>query len=330
MAGAKVAHQCWAGCEASGKQAVRVLMRAALVACIAAALAGSGFAQERLRIVTTTTDLKALAEAVGGERVQVTSLVPPGFDPEEYQPKPQDLTRLKDAGLVVRVGLDFDLWLDRLVTQASLTDPKLREMRRGGPAHLDASAGIAVLDIRGASVGPADGHAHGSGNPHYWLDPKNAEIVTGNILEMLAQRDPEHAGIYEANRLAFLQRLSAKLMEWEQKTARLQGRAMVAYHNSWAYFARRFRLNIVELIEPRPGVPPSPAHVAKLMRTMRDQKVGIILRQPREPEKDAAFLARGSGAKLVLLAGSVGVLPGAKDYLSLFDSNIDALLAAVP
>lgn len=301
--------------------------------CLIAALAGSvciADAQERLRIVTTTTDLRALAEAVGGERAVVTSLVPASIDPEEYQPKPQDVARLKDAGLVVRVGLDFDLWLDRLLTQVSLTDPKLRDLRRGGPAYVDASAAVAVLDIRGASVGPSDGHAHGSGNPHYWLDPKNAEIITGNILEGLARRDPSNAAVYEANRLAFLDRLTDKLAQWEQKAAPLQGRAMVAYHNSWAYFARRFRLNIVDLIEPRPGVPPSPAHLAKLLRSMREQNVGIILRQPLEAEKDAAFLARATGAKLVLLAGSVGVLPKATDYFSLFDSNIDALLAAAP
>jgi ABC-type Zn uptake system ZnuABC Zn-binding protein ZnuA len=305
-------------------------MRIALVICCVLLFVGTSGAQERLRVVTTTTDLKSLAEAVGGDRVVATSLVPPSFDPEEYQPKPQDVARLKDAGLVVRVGLDFDLWFDRLLTQASLTEPKLREMRRGGLAHVDASAAIAVLDIRGASVGPSDGHAHGSGNPHYWLDPKNAEIITGSILEGLARRDPDHTAVYEANRVAFLDRLAGKLSHWEQKAGSLQGRAMIAYHNSWAYFARRFRLNIVDLIEPRPGVPPSPAHLAKLMRSMREQNVGIILRQPLEPEKDAVFLARRTGAKLVLLAGSVGVLPSAADYFSLFDSNIDALLAAAP
>src|SRR5829696_6141940 len=203
------------------------LMRGALIICCALLFAGSSGAQERLRIVTTTTDLRSLAEAVGGDRVAVTSLVPPGFDPEEYQPKPQDVARLKDAGLVVRVGLDFDLWFDRLLTQASFTEPKLREMRRGGPAHVDASAAIAVLDIRGASVGPSDGHAHGSGNPHYWLDPKNAGIITGNIMEALARRDPEHAASYEANRLAFLDRLAIKLLHWEQKATPLHGRAMV-------------------------------------------------------------------------------------------------------
>src|SRR5215218_5981322 len=258
---------------------VLLLVRLAIVACWALTFVEPGGAQEPLRIVTTTTDLKSLAEAVGGDRVIVTSLVPPSFDPEEYQPKPQDVARLKEASLVVRVGLDFDLWLDRLLAQASFSEPKLRELRRGGPAHVDASAAIAVLDVRGASVGPADGHAHGSGNPHYWLDPKNAEIITGNILEALARRDPENAGVYEANRVAFLDRLAASLALWEQKATPLHGRAMVAYHNSWAYFARRFRLNFIGTIEPKPGVPPSPAHLAGLIRTMREHGVRIVVRQ---------------------------------------------------
>ena len=304
------------------------MMRFALFAACVLALVSSGQAQERIRVVTTTTDLKSLAEAVGGERVEVTSLVPPNFDPEEYQPKPHDVARLKGASVVVRVGLDFDLWFDRLITQAALTQADVRGIRRGGPGYLDASTAIAVLDIRGASVGIGDGHAHGSGNPHYWLDPKNAEIITGHILETLARIDPQNAAYYEKNRLAFLARLDLKLPEWEEKLASLRGRPMIAYHNSWAYFARRFRLNFVDYVEPKPGVPPSPAHLAKLIRTVRERDVRFIVRQPYEPEKDVAFLARETRARIVLLAASVGGLPAATDYVSLFDANVGALLAA--
>jgi ABC-type Zn uptake system ZnuABC Zn-binding protein ZnuA len=300
----------------------------AIVLVLIPLLAPSGVADDKLRIVTTTTDLRSLVEAVGGERVAVTSLVPPNLDPEEYQPKPHDITRLKDARIAVKVGLDYDLWFDRLLTQASLSQHSARELRRGGPGHADASAAIATLDVRGASVGPGDGHAHGSGNPHYWLDPKNAEIITGTILETLARVDPANAGEYEANRLTFLDRLDAKLREWDAKAVILQGTLLIGYHNSWAYFARRFRLDFVGFIEPRPGVPPSPAHLAGLIRTMRERAVRIIVRQPHEPEKNTAFLAQKTGATVLLLAGSVGATPAAKDYLALFDANLDALLAA--
>src|SRR5436853_4213760 len=122
-----------------------------------------------------------------------------------------------------------------------------------GRAMSTRSFAIAVLELRGMSVGPSDGHAHGSGNPHYWLDPNNAEIVTGTILEALARIDPENAARYEANRLAFLVRLRAKLAEWESRLAPLRAMPMVALHNSWPYFARRFRLDFIGFIETKPG-----------------------------------------------------------------------------
>ena len=300
----------------------------AIAVVLAALLLSAANAEQKLQVVTTTTDLSSLVEAVGGDRVAVTSLVPPSFDPEEYQPKPGDVARLKEARLVVKVGLDYDLWFDRLVSQAALTHPGARELRRGQPGHVDASAAIATLDVRGASVGPGDGHAHGSGNPHYWLDPKNAEIITGNILEALARIDPAHASEYEANRLAFLKLLDDRMRDWEAKAGALKGVALIAYHNSWAYFARRFRLDFVGFIEPRPGVPPSPAYLAGLIKTMRERDVRLIVRQPHEPEKNIDFLAQKTKAAVVLLAGSVGATAAAKDYLSLFDANLDALAAA--
>lgn len=279
-------------------------------------------AEPPLRVVATTSDLRSLVEYVGGDRVAVTSLVPAQLDAEDYQPKPRDVTHLRDAALVVRVGLDYDIWLDRLLQQAGDG-----ELRRGGKRYVDASASIAVLEVRGATVGAGDGHAHGSGNPHYWLDPKNAEVVTATILEALTRVDPANAAAYDANRRNFLAKLSEKLAEWETKAAAIRGQPIVAYHNSWAYFARRFKLNIIGLIEPRPGVPAGPAQFAKLVATMRDAEARIILRESRESEKDAKFLAGRTGAQLIVLAGSVGALPAATDYLALFDTNIAALAA---
>ena len=284
------------------------------------ALASPGFAQDRVLVVTTTTDLRSLTEAVGGDRVEAVSLVPPNMDAEEYQPKPQDMLRLKQARLLVRVGLDYDLWLDRLLAQAARP-----EISRGGPAYVDASFAISVLELRGMSVGPGDGHAHGSGNPHYWLDPKNAETITANILEALARIDPANAVAYEANRQAFLARLNAKLAEWESKLSALKSVPIVAYHNSWPYFARRFRLDVIGFIETKPGVPPSPSHLAAIVRDMRARGARIVVRESHEPERDVAFVAGKAGAQVVTLAASVGALPRAGDYISLFDVNVEAL-----
>ncbi len=307
--------------EHLGDETLTVLRFAFLAGALA--LAWPALAQERLAVVTTTTDLRSLTEAVGGEHVVVVSLVPPNMDAEEYQAKPQDVLRLRSARMLVRVGLDYDLWAERLLLQAGNST-----IRRGGPGYVDASFGVTVLELRGMSVGPGDGHAHGSGNPHYWLDPKNAEIVTGTILETLSRLDPANAASYEANRAAFLARLQAKLADWDAKLAPLKAVPLVAYHNSWPYFARRFRLDFVAFIEIKPGVPPSPSHLAGIVRTMKERGVRIVVREPHEPKRDVDFVAGKAGAKVVTLAASVGALPQAGDYIALFDTNVAALIAA--
>ena len=298
--------------------------RAALFLSALFALCEATFAQHRLAVVTTTTDLKSLVEAVAGDRVVVTSLVPPAMDAEDYQPRPQDLGRLKDARMIVRVGLDYDLWLDRLLR--NVNNPALL---RGQAGYVDASFSVALLEVRGSAVGDQGGHAHGSGNPHYWLDPANAEIITGNVLEALMRIDPANAGYYEARRIAFLDELAAKLREWAKALAQSQGKPILAYHNSWVYFARRFRLNIAGTIEVKAGVPPSPAHLSALLRTMRERQVKVIVKQPFEPDKYPAFLAEKSGATVVVLAASVGTIPEATDYFALFEYNVKALSRAL-
>ena len=167
-----------------------------------------------------------------------------GQDAEAFQPRPQDLARVREARAVLRVGLDYDLWLDRL----------LREAR--GVAVIDASTDVALLDVRAGGIGPGDGHAHGRGNPHYWLDPVNAEMITATLLESFSRLDPANAKRYDANRRAFLAKLDAKLGQWSRALAKAP--PLVAYHDTWPYFARRFRLRFVGIIESRPGVAPSP------------------------------------------------------------------------
>jgi zinc/manganese transport system substrate-binding protein/zinc transport system substrate-binding protein len=178
------------------------------------------------------------------------------------------------------------------------------------------------------SVGPGDGHAHGSGNPHYWLDPENAEIITATLLEALARIDPDHVSDYEARRTAFVARLHERLAAWQAALAPLKGMPIVAYHNSWPYFARRFRLDLLDFIETKPGVPPSPSHLAGLIQTMRARGARLVIREPIDPERDVAFVAGKAGATVATLAASVGALPAASDYLALFDANVEALTIA--
>jgi ABC-type Zn uptake system ZnuABC Zn-binding protein ZnuA len=144
----------------------------------------------------------------------------------------------------------------------------------------------------------------------------------------LARIDPANAAAYEANRQAFLTRLNTKLAEWEMRLSPLRTMPIVAYHNSWPYFARRFRLDFVGFIETKPGVPPSPSHLAGIVRDMRARGARIVVREPNEPERDVAFVASRVGAQVVTLAASVDALPRADDYISLFDANVEALTAA--
>ena len=281
------------------------------------ALAGAAQAAP-LRLVATTGDLCSLARAVGGESIHAVCLVPPGRDGEDFQPRPQDLAGLRTAQVLVRVGVDYDLWLDKPLAESGNA-----AIQRGGPGYVDASAYVALLDVRAGGIGNDAGHAHGRGNPHYWLDPANAQFMTASIVEGLARVDPANASLYDANRRKFLATLEGKVREWSALLAHAP--PLVAYHETWPYFARRFRLRIVGVIETRPGVPPSAAHLATISRDARTAGVGAVIREPHEPERDAAFIARSSGAKVAVLASSVGGVPEATDYLSLIDYDVHVL-----
>src|SRR5205085_4553068 len=174
-----------------------------------------------LRLVATTAELQSLAESVGGDAISASHLIPARQDAESFQPRPQDLASVREAQVVLRVGLDDDLWLDRLLRQSGNAG-----VQRGAPGHVDASVDIALLDVRAGGIG--DGHPHGRGNPHYWLDPKNAEIITGTLLEALMRVDPANAKRYEANRLAFLARLDARMDEWSRSLADARPRPLIA------------------------------------------------------------------------------------------------------
>lgn len=272
-----------------------------------------------LKVVATTAEMRSLAQAVGGDRVEVASLIPPGIDGEAFQPRPRDVALLREAGVVVRVGADYDLWLDGLLRQSGNA-----AIQRGAPGYVDASTDVALLDVRAGGVA-GDGHAHGRGNPHYWLDPVNAQAITGTLLEALARVDPANARRYEANRLAFLNALESRIAEWQRLLERPP--ALIAYHDTWPYFARRFRLRFVGIIESRPGIAASPSHLAQLARAAGSERVAAVVREPHEPARDAEFIASRAGARVAILASGVGAVPGARDYLSLIDYNVRTLAA---
>src|SRR5262249_3220137 len=257
---------------------------------------------------------------------QVETIIPPAADPESFEPRPSDLAKLKGASIVIRVGLGYDHWLDKLLSMhgdATVT--------RRGEGYDDASVGIPLLGIKVSFLDPAsrEGHAHGRPNPPYCLDPANAETISGGIAEAVIRVAPEMAEKAIAGRDSFLSRLKASLTEWEQLLAPHRGTRLIAYHNTGPYFARRFRLHIVYVMGVKEGVAPSPARLAKLAGIIREQNIRVIVHEPFEPEDPSQLLARRTGAAVVKLAPSVGSVPAASGYLALFDYNVGALARAL-
>jgi ABC-type Zn uptake system ZnuABC Zn-binding protein ZnuA len=278
------------------------------------------------RIVATTTDLANLARSIAGELAAVDVMIPPGADPEAFEPRPSDLAKLKGAAVVVRIGLGYDHWLDKLLAMHGDA-----AVNRRGAGYVDASIGIPLLEVKGRSLDPAstDGHAHGLANPHYWLDPANAEAMTGGIAEAIVRIAPQTTDEIRARRADFLARLKTSLAGWQGLLAPHRGAKLIAYHNTWPYFARRFRLDIVDVIESKEGVTPSPARLAKLAATVRQQKVRVILHEAFAPDDASQLLARRTGVAVVKLAPSVGSVPQAADYVSLLDYNVVTLSQAL-
>ena len=263
-------------------------------------------AQEKIRVVTTSTDLKSLVEAVGGERTEVESLTVPEQDPHTVEIKPTQLARLSKARLIVRIGLDHEPWFTRL---------PVRDV-----AVIDASRSVKLLQTQTPRLrAERQAHVHAFGNTHYWLDPDNAEPITATVLAALAAQDPAGAGTFARNRQAFLARLKDRIVAWEAALKDLRGTKVVVVHDSWAYFAERFGLNIVAAAEPSPGVTPSPAELAALFKRMREANVGLLIADPHTNPALVQQISERGGAR------SVTLLPSAADYIGLFEENVRRL-----
>lgn len=290
----------------------------------------TGSAQDRLRVVTTTSDLRSLVKAVGAERVIVSNLVPAGERVEEYQPRLQDVGILKDAKLVIRTGPGIDPWFDKLLARNAKKNGT-SGIERGEPGHLDASLVAAKNDPLLVSAGFARTRRASrvsAPNPHYWLDPKSADAITAAMVEAFSRFDPEGKSYFESNRRAFLARLDSKMEEWQSRLLPLRSVPMVALHDDWDYFANRFRLDIVDTLAARDRSPPKRAKMREIEQMIEDGKVKMIITEANEPHRHANRLAKSTGVKVVDLAGTVGGLPNTDDYIAMFDANVNALVAA--
>lgn len=282
----------------------------AVVAVALAATLQSATADERLRVVTTTADLKSLVEAVGRDKVEVESLAAPEQDPHAVEIKPGQLARLRGVQLLVKIGLDHEPWLARL--PVSRLDV------------VDASRSVKLLQTAVPRLrAERNAHVHGFGNTHYWLDPYNARPITEAIRAALGRLRPADKDAFAANRDAFLLKLDARIKEWEAALAPYRGTKVVVVHDSWAYLAERFGFEVVAAVEPHPGIPPSPSELAALFRRMRDTGVPLIIAEPYSNPALIRQVEQKSGAKAVTLLTS-GI-----DYIGLFEENVRRLLGVL-
>ncbi|MFZ2490712.1 MAG: metal ABC transporter substrate-binding protein [Thermoanaerobaculia bacterium] len=288
-------------------------------------IAPASYGAEKINVVTTTTDLASLTREVGGDRVDVTSLAKGYQDPHFVDPKPSYLTLLRNADLFEVVGLELELgWLPPLLDQSR--NPKIRP---GGSGYLDASQGVEILDRPTGAVNRSMGDIHASGNPHYWLEPGNAIRIAIQISQRLSQIRPGDAPYFAARLQSFKVRMNDANKRWTAALAPYRGAKIVTYHRSWPNFVRRYGLNVVGYVEPKPGVPPSPSHTFELINLMKAQKVKVILVEPFFDLKTPSSIAERTGAKVLVMYPSVGGTPAVDDYFKLFDRNVAELVNAL-
>ena len=277
-----------------------------------------------IKVVTTTTDLKSITELVGGDKVSVSSIATGYQNPHFVDPKPSYIIGLSKADLFVTIGLDLEIgWSPQLLLSSRNT-----KIQRGAEGYVDASIGIGLLQVP-TVANRAEGDIHIYGNPHYWLDPLNGKVIARNIVNGLERVDPSNKDYYEANLQAFFKKIDEKLQEWEAKMAPYKGTKVIAYHNEWVYFETRFGLDIVDFMEPKPGIPPTPSQLVKVIKEIKANNIKVIISSPYFSTSSSDVVSKQTGAKELTLSTSVGGFDSIKNYFDLFDYNIDHLIATL-
>ena len=278
----------------------------------------------KLRVVATTPDLAALARVIGGDAVEVQALAKPTEDPHYVDAKPSHIVTLNRADVLIEGGAELELgWLPPLLENA-----RNDRIAAGAPGRVVASQGIRMLDVP-TTFDRSKGDLHALGNPHFLLDPLNAKIIAAQIADHLAQVDPQAADLFKANLGTFVAALDVKLAEWQQQLAPYSGAKIVTYHPDFVYLAERFKLQVVETLEPKPGIAPSPAHLAKVISIMRATNARVILVQPYQNRRTAETVARQTNAVVLDLPQQPGALKNTDTYFDLLDYMVRTLASAL-
>ncbi len=277
-----------------------------------------------LRVVASTPDLGAIAEAVGGDRIDVTSIARGTEDPHFVDPKPSHVVSLNRADALVEGGAELEVgWLPKLVESS-----RNAKITTGAPGRIVGNAGVQLFEFPTGPIDRSMGDVHPAGNPHYLLDPRNAVIVAGTLAERFAALDTGGAENYRANAAAFTSDLTSRIQGWERRLASLRGAKVVEYHKLFEYLARWLGLEILGQVEPKPGIPPNPAHVAALEAQMRGAKVPLLLATTYHPAEVTAEIAHRTGATVATIPTSVGDGEGNTTYPAMIEQIVTALAKA--
>lgn len=286
---------------------------------------GPAVAHAKLEVVATTPDFGAIAREIGGDRISVTALARPNEDPHFVDARPSFILKLNRADALIEGGVELEMgWLPPLLEGAR--NPKLAP---GAPGRINGSEGVALLETQ-AALDRSKGDVHGMGNPHFMTDPVNGRLVAERICDALCRIDPGSSDVFRSNLSRFTARLDAKLAEWQALLGAHRGAQVVAYHNTWPYFAQRFGLRIELFLEPKPGIPPTPANLAEVIGKMKERRIRAIIVEPYQNRKTAETVARETGAAVLDFAQYPGGVKGAgESYIDLIDYLVRSLAVAL-
>ncbi|MDP8211850.1 MAG: metal ABC transporter substrate-binding protein [Candidatus Zapsychrus exili] len=289
-------------------------------------ITADSYANDKIQILTTTTDLKSIVEFIGGDKVKVDSICKGYQDPHFVEAMPSFMIKAKKADLFIRVGLELEIGYEELIINGS----RNQKIRIGQLGHLDASEGVSLLEVPTTTkIDRSMGDVHPMGNPHYWLDPLNVKVIASNIANRLSEISPEDALYFKKNLSEFNKKMDEKLIEWRKRLVPFKGENIAVYHRSWPYFVNRFGLVASCELEPKPGIPPSSGHLKEVIDKITKEDIKVILMEVFYDEKPAKFVAEQSGAKVVVVPNSVGGTKEAKDYFSLMDIIVKRLTEAL-
>lgn len=295
------------------------LFKAASLALIGIAATGSS-ASAQIRVVATTPDLASVAREIGGEKVSVVALAKPTEDPHYVDAKPSHIVTLNRADALIEGGAELELgWLPPL-----LENSRNARISAGAPGRIVASDGVKMLEIP-TSFDRSKGDVHSLGNPHFMIDPVTVRIIARNIADHFSQIDPKNSATYSGNLVRFNTRLDAKYADWRKQLAPYRGAKIVTYHKDFLYLAERFGLTIVDELEPKPGIAPSPAHLAQVIGKMKATNARVILVQPYQNRRTAETVARQTGAVVLDAPQQPGAAPNTTTYFEMMDNLVHTL-----